>query len=552
MCNFFYSKKIKTWFNTIRPSIKILVGQFIFALIPNLLLILLSIPSAKIITSLTIYDYTMAKLYLLIDFIIILLINISWFINGLLYSKQVKHIFISSQSYIYDKLILMSDDSLKTNSKEKLINIMSSSLYDCASYSNILIKQVAGYICALITLIIVFVSSYIVGFIILGITILIYILFIIVNNLISKTSFIIQDEKDKTCEIFSDIISGKDELFDLSQEPNLKNKYIEQNNQLSKLYKKLTVYDGVKYNGIKILWKAIVALGTLYFISQIQYNFLSLTTYLIIIPYLTETIDKFVSVFDNYYYLELTNISTLRIKTIYDIPEKDILFFGENITDNISGTITFSNVSIKNELSLQPYIEPFSLHINKKEFVIIKGERNCGKRHIFNLLKRDEKPLTGTIIIDNINIYDFDNNYYKRNISYTNNKPYFFDMSINENLKLINNNRKEINDAIKFFQLTDFINKLPLKLNTNLNKIDNELSPFYLFLLGLLRAYLTKSEIIMIYEFPSGLNKIEISILKSILMKLKKIKTILIFTALDIVDNLSDKIILIKNGKVSV
>ncbi len=552
MRNIFYSLKIKNWLKTANPSTSLLVGQFIFALIPNILIILLAYPSAKIITSLTVFDYSAAKLYLLFDFVLIALINISWFINNTFYSSQIKHIYKSAQEKIYNKLILMHDNSLKINSKEKLINIMTSSLFNLAEYSNIFIKQLASYISAIITLIVVFTLSDIIGLIILCLSIVVYFLFKIINNSISKNSFLLQSKRDETCEVFADIVNGRNEIFDLNQEPGLKNKYINSNLEIVELYKKQNNLNSLKYNWIKIFWKAIVALSTLYFISQVQYNFLSLSTYLILIPYLSECVDKFILAYDSYYNLELTHISALRIKTIFDIPEKDIIFFGNNITDDVVGSITFSNVSVSNSSKSSSHIKPFSYQIKRNQFCVFKGLKNCGKRHIFNLLKREEKPLTGTITIDSINIFDFDPNYYKKNLSYTTATPYFFDMSIMENLKLVNPNKNEILKTMKSFYLDSFINSLPKKYNTNIIRSTTEIPSYYLFLLGLARAKLTKSEILMIYEFPNGLTKKEIETIKSILSKLKSHKTIIVFSAMDIVDNIADKIIVVENGNVNV
>ena len=243
----------------------------------------------------------------------------------------------------------------------------------------------------------------------------------------------------------------------------------------------------------------------------------------------------------------MANISALRIKTIYDIPEKDIIFFGNNITDNISGGINFSNISLsKDSHSL---LNSFSLQIKKRDFVVFKGDRDCGKNHIFDLLKRDCVPTTGTITIDSINIFDFDAEFYKKNISYTTPTPFFFDMSILDNLKLIEKNKKEIDNGIMLFNLQPFFESLPNNLNTNLNRIEYKPSSYDLYLLGLLRCYLTKSEIIMLYEIPFDITSEETKHLIKILTKINKSKTLLIFTAQNLLDNIATKLIEIKNGE---
>ena len=65
------------------------------------------------------------------------------------------------------------------------------------------------------------------------------------------------------------------------------------------------------------------------------------------------------------------------------------------------------------------------------------------------MLRRAVRPDEGTITFDTINIYDFDVETYKHNISYVTNKPYFFNDSIFENLKYVESNKKKIYETCK-------------------------------------------------------------------------------------------------------
>ena len=547
MKDFLYSAKIKNWFSVTRPSTKIFVAEFLTALFPYLLTIVLAYPTAKIITCLSIFDYSGAMNFLLYEFLIILAINISWVFNNLFYSMQLKHIYLQAQQKIYDKII-----NIKTSSgasKEKLLNIISNNLYTMAEYSNTFAKQIACFVGAVATLVIVFISSILVGLIVLGATIIIYVILKIVNNYISKNAYHLNTKQDEICEVFSDIYSGRDEINNLSIEPGLEQKYMLKTKEIANIYKKQNFLNTIKNNYLKIFWCGLVALSTLYFIYQVKYNFMSLTLFLVIIPYLSESIEKFITVFDDYYNLEFANIAAYRIKTIYDMPEKDLIAFGSNIYSNISGSVTLTNVSYENSNFT---LEPFSCQIKKGDFVIFKGIKDCGKRHIFNMLRREEKPLAGTITIDTINIYDFSIQTYKHHLSYTTKNPYFFDMSIYDNLKLSGSTKREIFATLKRFEIFDSLSKLPSGLSTNFLEASENISSFDLFLLGLARAKLTKSKIILIYELPVGMQPKQLAKLKNILKNLSRTRTIILFTASSELDQLADKIYPVKNGKVDV
>ena len=64
------------------------------------------------------------------------------------------------------------------------------------------------------------------------------------------------------------------------------------------------------------------------------------------------------------------------------------------------------------------------------------------------------------------------------------------------------------------------------------------------------KALLTKSEIFMIYEFPVGLNQTEQNTIKEILLTLKKERTILIFSALNPVEEIIDRHFFIEKGNI--
>ena len=89
-------------------------------------------------------------------------------------------------------------------------------------------------------------------------------------------------------------------------------------------------------------------------------------------------------------------------------------------------------------------------------------------------------------------------------------------------------------------------------MKTNIVRYSKDLSPFFIFLLGLARAKLTQSEIILIDGLPYDLLDIELNLLKNLLIKLSKTRTIIIFSQNGIVDDITNNIITIKNNELLV
>ena len=135
-------------------------------------------------------------------------------------------------------------------------------------------------------------------------------------------------------------------------------------------------------------------------------------------------------------------------------------------------------------------------------------------------------------------------------MSYVTRHPYFFNDSILNNLRYITKNNKHIKQVIKFLNIEEDINSLPLKIETNLYKNKDVISEYLLFMIGLARCILTNSEIIVIYELPVGLNKSEFQAIHSALSKLKRKHTIIFFSATKQFDDLITTHYKIENGKV--
>ena len=107
------------------------------------------------------------------------------------------------------------------------------------------------------------------------------------------------------------------------------------------------------------------------------------------------------------------------------------------------------------------------------------------------------------------------------------------------------------NPFLKKLNIHNNITQLKDSYDSNLSKTPSLLSDKDKFLLGLARCILTNSEILIIYEFPTGLTKEEIKLLENILLSLKKKKTIILFSAHNYFNNILDKHYLINQGNVT-
>lgn len=544
---------IKKWWGVTKPSKALLFLQTLTAIIPAILTVVSAIPAANAITSITISDYQATTKWLCIVFAIDLLKQISWTIQYRSAINQLGFVYPKIQEQLFFKIFHADDQNFKYTSKEKMINIITNNITVLSDFCDQIACKISYLFQAITTLIIIFTTNYLIGFLITAIAIIVYFMLNAINSAIGKKSLEIQEERDGLTETFADFVDGRVLSTDLNLSTNLHEKYFNKVNALVKHYKKRNNLQSLRDNWVYIFYTFIILIATLYLVRLVEDNTLTVTTYLVITPYLTSAITRMKDFFAIFNDLQNANISALRVKTLLDMSEKDMVEFGNNSTDKIDGAITFSNVSYSSEDKIDKSlntIRSFNCQLKKHDIVLFQGLKNCGKRSIFYMLRRAIRPDSGTITFDSINIYDFDIETYKHNISYVTNKPYFFNDTILQNLKYVESNKKKIITICKSLGIHETIMLLPEKYDTNLTTNPKALNEKDKFILGLARALLTNSEIFMIYEFPIGLTQTEQEVIKQTLLKLKKQRTIIIFSAENKVNDIINRHFYIKTGNV--
>lgn len=546
-------ENIKTWAKVASPNKTVWFFQFLFALIPSLCTILSSIPNAKAITSLIVYDYNSAIYYLSISFALTAVYAISWQIQYRLDSRQLSHIYPNIQKQIFSKVFSAEDTVFNQSSKEKMINIISNNIAELSDFCDFSSIKFACFIEFVVLLFILFSNNYKIGFAILSVAFAIYFLMKFANRMIAKKDIKLLDERDTLSETFADIVSNRIIGQDYNLKENLEQKYLSNVKSIVKTYKSRTHYKSFKDNFLHLLYTAVVFVLTIYLAKLVSLDQISLATYLVIVPYLTNAIDKIMCFCNISSDIENGAVNAMRVRSLLQMQPKELIEFGKNTEVDINGAITFSLVSYTS--SNKPNktlgtVNQFFAQILKNQTALFQGNKGCGKRALFYMLRRAIRPDTGTITLDTINIYDFSQKAYISNVSYVTSKPYFYTGTIEQNLKLINPSKRKIVEACKLAKIHDKIMSLPDTYNTSLQTDPNALSNFEKYLLSIARAILTGSNVLLVYEFPTGITSQEQDIIKNILKTLKHSKTIIIFSALNLFPELLDKHFIIENNKV--
>lgn len=170
--------------------------------------------------------------------------------------------------------------------------------------------------------------------------------------------------------------------------------------------------------------------------------------------------------------------------------------------------------------------------------------------YIFNILLRLYKQDKGTVLIDDIKIEDYTKEVFYNNVSVVNQESFLFNMSIKDNLSLVNKDVKKQIEVCKRIGIHDLICSLPKGYNTILSENANNLSGGQKRLLSLAKTLLTNSEILLFDEVTSQLDSKTTNQIAHVLKDLKKDHTIIVITHKNEIMKLADKLIVLKNGKI--
>lgn len=225
--------------------------------------------------------------------------------------------------------------------------------------------------------------------------------------------------------------------------------------------------------------------------------------------------------------------------------------FGTKHLDYIDGLINFQNVCFEYKKGY-PILNNVSFNIFKNKITAIVGISGVGKSTILNLMLNFYDVNKGAIKIDGIDINDLNEQTLRSNISIVHQEPYFFNISIKENLLLVNPiaTDDEIKKACLKAYLYEFIENLPEKYNTIIGENGVNLSGGQKQRLAIARVLLKGSKIILFDEATSALdNKSQEYINKSI-KSISSNHTVVIVVHSLLSLKYADEIIIIDEGKI--
>lgn len=217
----------------------------------------------------------------------------------------------------------------------------------------------------------------------------------------------------------------------------------------------------------------------------------------------------------------------------------------------IKKSIQYKNLNFE-YISDKPILKNINLDIKIGQTIALVGNSGGGKTTLVNLLPRFYDITNGEILIDGINIKDYDLNSLRDKIAIVFQDNFLFTGTIRDNIMLGNENAsvQDVEQSIKNACLEEFITGLEKGLDTEIGERGVLLSGGQKQRIAIARAFLKNAPIVILDEATSALDNKSEAIVQKAIENLMTDRTVFVIAhRLSTVRN-ADKIVVVNYGEI--
>ena len=284
----------------------------------------------------------------------------------------------------------------------------------------------------------------------------------------------------------------------------------------------------------------------IYGIYLITVGKMEMGSLLIIYNYFTQLVDGFSE-------FATINVGIRQLKVSENRFFQLIIYSHDKLTLNKKYNFKNFNIKFKDVVygdKENPRLKGVSFNLKSNAINSITGLVGAGKSGVVDLLLKLNRQHSGTITIGDINISDIEFESYYSLVSCIDKNDRFLNISIKDNLNIVNDNFEAIVFICKKLGIHDEILKLKNGYDTVLNSNEDTLKQNTKVLLNIARILLKKTSIMIFDDVLSVLNNESKKVVLDILNDIKEKHTIIIISKEDSIMNVSDNVVLLDEGLV--
>ena len=254
--------------------------------------------------------------------------------------------------------------------------------------------------------------------------------------------------------------------------------------------------------------------------------------------------------------LPRAEVSADRINEVLDT---DITIKSGKVKENKTGevgTVEFKNVSFKYPDADEYLLKNISFKANKGDVVAFIGSTGSGKSTLINLVPRFYDATEGEVLVDGVNVKEYDSEFLFNKIGYVPQKAVMFHGTVTSNVAYGDNGKGEISldkvkEAIKVAQATEFVEKMDDKYDEHIAQGGTNVSGGQKQRLSIARAIARDPEIYIFDDSFSALDyKTDYVLRKELKKYTKDATTLIVAQRIGTIMN-ADKIIVLDEGRVA-
>ncbi|GAB4132562.1 MAG: ABC transporter ATP-binding protein [Raineya sp.] len=345
-------------------------------------------------------------------------------------------------------------------------------------------------------------------------------------------------------------ISGMNIVQIFGAEKQEMNKFNEINKEHRRANLKSVLYYSVYFPVAEIISAAGTGLLVWYGAREVIEEYTSLGVLIAFMMYIALFFRPIRMIADRFNTLQMAIVSSERILNLLDNTE-DIVKNGSLKPAGLEGNITFEKVWFA--YNQEEYVlKNISFTVQKGETIAFVGATGAGKSSIINLINRFYEINQGKILIDGIDIKEYDLQTLRSHIGVVLQDVFLFSGSIRENITL---NNSEITDeqilhAAELVGARQFIENLNDKLDYIVMERGATLSVGQRQLISFIRAMVYEPEIIILDEATSSVDGETEELIQTAIAKLMQGRTALVIAHRLSTIQHADKIIVLDKGEI--
>jgi len=242
-------------------------------------------------------------------------------------------------------------------------------------------------------------------------------------------------------------------------------------------------------------------------------------------------------------------VASTRVFKILDTDEF-VTSNGSLLLEEVKGNVKFQHINFSYKKG-EPVLKDINFEIEAGKTLALVGATGAGKSSIINLLLRFYNIDSGTILLDDKDITEYDIKSLRSKLALVLQDVFLFSDSIYKNIVLDKEIPvEEVQKAAKEIGLEEFIEQLPGAYNYNVRERGVMLSAGQRQLIAFLRAYVCNPSVLILDEATSSVDTQTEQLIQQATDKLTQGRTsIVIAHRLATIQN-ADKILVMDNGRI--